>query len=320
MRLLGVWQRLPVIMRAVVVGSIVAIIGTGPWAIFVAANFKYFPSLPWSVVVTGPYLWLFWRYFQGKGWPRSTSEARRTNLRARALSEAVWGWSLLAGMVGLAALVAFQRVLARLVAFPQEPLPHVSNMSTLALLAMLLMSAAVAGLTEEAAFRGYMQGPIERRHGPVIAILVSGALFGIAHFTHPGVGFALLPYYWAISLVYGMLAYLTGSILPGVVLHATGNVFGGISLLMNGQSWTQSSPTPAALIWESGADSSFWWSCLVAALLVLAAVWAYRGLAREVRSEIKSLFDCDICSVPSRPLCLPGPLQSRLRPSPRSGV
>jgi membrane protease YdiL (CAAX protease family) len=32
-----------------------------------------------------------------------------------------------------------------------------------------------------------MQGPIERRHGPVVAILVTGSLFGLLIFTHPEV-------------------------------------------------------------------------------------------------------------------------------------
>ena len=36
------------------------------------------------------------------------------------------------------------------------------------------MQSIVAGVTEEAAFRGYMQSIIERRYGIVMAILVNG--------------------------------------------------------------------------------------------------------------------------------------------------
>lgn len=49
----------------------------------------------------------------------------------------------------------------------------------------------------ETAFRGYVQGGIERHRGPVLAILLSGSLFGLEDFSHPEVGIALLPYYIA---------------------------------------------------------------------------------------------------------------------------
>ena len=49
------------------------------------------------------------------------------------------------------------------------------------------MQSIVAGVTEEAAFRGYMQSIIERRYGIVMAILVNGLFFGLLHFgSHPG--------------------------------------------------------------------------------------------------------------------------------------
>jgi membrane protease YdiL (CAAX protease family) len=41
--------------------------------------------------------------------------------------------------------------------------------------------ALLAGIIEESAFRGYMQGPIERRYGLVVAILITGTMFAIAH-------------------------------------------------------------------------------------------------------------------------------------------
>ena len=50
-------------------------------------------------------------------------------------------------------------------------------------LALLLMAAPVAGVVEEAAFRGYMQGPIERQYGLIVAILVTGTMFAVAIWT-----------------------------------------------------------------------------------------------------------------------------------------
>jgi membrane protease YdiL (CAAX protease family) len=44
--------------------------------------------------------------------------------------------------------------------------------------AWVILSTLVAGVVEETAFRGYVQGGIERRHGPVVAILVTVACLG----------------------------------------------------------------------------------------------------------------------------------------------
>ena len=90
--MLSLWQRLPVIVRAVLVGSTVSAAGILPWVFLVAWNQKWLMSVPWAVLPTALYLWLFWRYLQGAGWPQSTAEARRTGLRANRLSSDVWGW------------------------------------------------------------------------------------------------------------------------------------------------------------------------------------------------------------------------------------
>jgi hypothetical protein len=145
------------------------------------------------------------------------------------------------------------------------------------------MSAVVAGVVEETSFRGYLQRPIERRHGPVIAIAITGSLFGLAHFAHPEVGVVLLPFYLAVAAVYGALAYFTDSTLPGMVLHAGGNMFSAFDLFTRGRSEWQLSTEAKPLIWETGPDVAFWGN--VAAFLIVAALtfWAYSVLARVTR-------------------------------------
>ena len=275
------WKRLPVLIKAVLIGVTVATAGTGPWALLSGANLKYLSSVPWSVPPTAVYLWFFWRYLQGAGWPRSTAEARRVSLRANRLSDDVWGTALFAGVLGLAAVVLFLRVMSRLVVVPRQQLPDLSQIPVATLLVILLMSAIVAGVVEEASFRGYMQGSIERRHGPVVAILVTGTMFGFLHFTHPEVTLVLMPYFLAVGAVYGALTYLTSSILPALFLHAGGNFLSGLGVLAGGTDLE--TPASAPLIWETGADASFWMS--VAALLVVGAavVWAYSALATVAR-------------------------------------
>src|SRR4029079_2537028 len=177
------------------------------------------------------------------------------------------------------ALVLFLNVVNRLVRLPAQQMGDVSRVPMLTLFVLLLMSAVVAGVVEEAAFRGYMQGPIERRHGPTLAILVTGASFGFLHFSHPEVTVTLLPYYMAVAAVYGALAWLTNSIYPSMLLHAGGNVFSSLGLLTTGKGEWQSSATPKPLIWETGTDGDFWVAVIIALAATAAAVWAYAGLA-----------------------------------------
>ena len=60
--MLSLWTRLPIILRAILTGTLVAAAGTLPWAALVAANSKHYPNIPWAVPPTAIYLWLFWRY------------------------------------------------------------------------------------------------------------------------------------------------------------------------------------------------------------------------------------------------------------------
>ena len=128
-----------------------------------------------------------------------------------------------------------------------------------------------------------MQGPIERRHGPAIAILLTGSVFGFAHFTHPETALILMPYYLAAAAIYGVLAYLTNSILPSVVLHAAGDVVSGLGLVAGGRAEWQASSRPTPLIWETGADASFWISCAAALVVGAVAFRAFAALAKVAR-------------------------------------
>ena len=278
------WHRLPVVVRAVLTGVAAGAAGTLPWAGLVSVNTRHGSALPWAVPIMAVYLLLYWRYLaRGRGWPQSTTAARRANARANALPAEAWGAALLAGMLGLVSILLLQGVMSRLVVLPQQRELDVSQYPTLTVLLWVVMSAVVAGVVEETSFRGYLQRPIERRHGPVVAILISVSLFGFVHFTHPEVGLVLLPYYLAVSAVYGTLAYLTDSIFPSMVLHAGGNMVSVFDLFARGRSEWQLSTTPRPLVWQSGPDAAF--LANVAGLVVVGtlAVFAYAALAGVTR-------------------------------------
>ena len=126
----------------------------------------------------GDHLWSYWKYLGGAGWPRTTAAIRRTNLRANRLSGEIWGMSLFAGILGFATLLPLLGIMGRLVRLPTEaqPITPPSGMPFITAFLLLVMASIVAGVVEEAAYRGYIQGPIERRHGLVVAILVNGVL------------------------------------------------------------------------------------------------------------------------------------------------
>jgi membrane protease YdiL (CAAX protease family) len=271
-----------VIVKAVLIGMLVVIAGTIPRNLIFAANLRYCPSMPWAVPLTATYLWFFWRYLKGAGPPESTAEERRTSLRANRVSGLVWAWALLAGGLGIVALVIALRVANRLVVLPQQQFPDLAQVPEVTVLSLLLMAAPVASIIEEAAFRGYMQAPIERRYGLAVALLVTGTMFAVAHLDFTLI---LWPYYVAVAAIYGTVTYLTKSILPAVVLHTGGNIYSNIDLWLHGQAEWQASSGSTALIWKTGGDASFWLSIIAFLMVAVAMVWAYFKLARAARKS-----------------------------------
>jgi CAAX protease family protein len=229
----------------------------------------------------------WWQYFvRGRGWPAATAEARRLGARANRVPEHLWGAALGAGMLGLVSVLLLQGVLARLVSLPQQQEIDPSKFPLATVFAWVITSALVAGVVEETALRGYMQRGIEERHGPVVAILVTGSVFGLLHFAHPEVGIVLLPYYIAVAAVYGGLAYATNSTFPSMVLHAGGNVFSAFSLFTQGRSEWQLGTEPPHLVWQSGVDAAFVVNVIAFLVACFGSVLAYRALVsagREAR-------------------------------------
>ena len=59
------WDRLPAIVRGILVAELVVSIGTIPPSIAVILNFRTSPSIPWMLVVTAAWLSFFWWYVSG---------------------------------------------------------------------------------------------------------------------------------------------------------------------------------------------------------------------------------------------------------------
>jgi uncharacterized protein len=101
----------------------------------------------------------------------------------------------------------------RLVQVVQDQLgPLVASRSA----AELALVAALAGLAEEVLFRGVMQGELGRRLPDFVALVLTSAAFGLAHFLT--FSYALLA---ALAGLYlGALYWAQGNLLIPIVAHA----------------------------------------------------------------------------------------------------
>ena len=267
------WNRVPLLVRALVAAALVTGTATVIWGALIQANLRFSPKLPWATLIMAVFLLYYWKYLKGWGWPESTADKRRASLRAAQLSASVWRWSLLAGGLGLAASIALFILSHRLMRWPQPARSDLSHIPSVTLLLAILMSAAVAGISEEAGFRGYMQGSLERRYGPMIGIGTTSFVFGLAHLSHGAfVPAILFDIGW--GALYGLLTYLSGSILPAILLHSSADALEFIV------AWKFPPTAPAPLVWVSGPDTLFWVYCALVILLGAASVWSFRRLAK----------------------------------------
>jgi len=196
---------------------------TAPWSLVAVADLRLSPHVPWAIPMGFIYVGVVVAYLNGHGWPASTADMRRRHFRARLVSPAEAVWSLLAGTLSITCLwllFAASGNLERQAAPGREAI-----LSTGVLFAFIIIGSAVTAIGEEGGFRGFMQAPLERRVGPWVAIVISAVAFVLIHATG---GLPALarngPFYLAAGLVYGVLAYLTQSILPALVLHFLGDI------------------------------------------------------------------------------------------------
>ena len=218
----GFWRRVPVAIRAIVTGLLVAEIGIMTWL----ASLMLVPGI-WPLVVMGGALCAFCAYWSGRGWPKATSEIRRERFRALKLQRAVWAWGLAAAMLFVVVAQASFVVTFRLVEFPAERFdqgfgfddapPWIAWM-------FIVMAALAAGICEEVGFRGYMQVPLEKRYGPRVAIVITSLMFLVLHLNQAWAP-SLLFHLFALGALWGILAYATGSLIPGIVAHVVLDVF-----------------------------------------------------------------------------------------------
>jgi membrane protease YdiL (CAAX protease family) len=214
----SLWDKVPVFAKAPLSAILVLIAAVYPTSFLIQLNLAVLPGVPWSVLPGALYLWLLWRYIGGWGPPARTSSSRNHYRRCHPVPAGGRLWIWLAGAA--LAVTIFSYVMIKLLTESGgvqqvallDALTPLPATTVLPLLAMLVLMTA---FFEEAAFRGYMQVQLERRYRPAVAIFFTALLFAVVHFPAPG----QLPLFVFGSLGWGVLTYLSRTILPAVVMH-----------------------------------------------------------------------------------------------------
>jgi membrane protease YdiL (CAAX protease family) len=281
--LTSLWRRLPVIVQAILSGIGMAALGVIPWSLLASLNLRYGRDVPWAIIPTAIYLKFYWRFASGTLGPRAATGKLYKLGRTGLPRKDAWGEALMAGVLGLFAILLFQGLSARLMHMPQQSTAEFDGIPSLTIIGLVIASAVVAGTVEEISYRGFMQGPIERRHGPFVAIGITGIVFGLSHYTHKEMTLALMPFYMLVAINYGVIAWLTDSVRPGILLHAGGNIVNALLLLSAGRSEWRVTREEKPLVWETGGDVSFWGLLIGFIATTMVSVLAFRVLASVSR-------------------------------------
>ncbi len=251
--------------------ALAVIAGAGlVWGALVFINLKTTPSIPWVLPVLVLFLWLFWQYLGGKGWPGSTREARATLLRANPVSRKAAAWSAVAGLLAIGALAGFWIVMFRLVPMQANVfLPARFTSSRLMIGAIIIGASLLAPITEESSVRGYLQSRLECELKPMAAVLLSSLVFAVAHISQ-GIAWPKLLFYFLVGVTFGTLAYLNNSILPVIPVHIAGDLIFFLFV------WPYD--TTRQLLRQTGMDSWFWLHVAQVVVMGSCSVLAFRRL------------------------------------------
>ncbi len=271
----ALWTRIPLTARAIAAGLLVGLVGTNVWSLLAVV----FGPRAWTALAEVAFLVLYLAWASGRGPPRSTATARRAAFRAGPLSRAQWVWGFTAAAAFAVTVHAALVVLFRLTPFPAAAFHQGYDLSFLpgapARWLVVVISAASAGICEETGFRGYMQRPIETRHGPTIAIAISAALFTLVHMNKDWLVPGMTPLVLGAGLLLGLIAWTSRSLVFCIIGHTLMDI--GLFAYW----WTQIAGVfRAPTVFQAGLDAPFFVACGLFAGALAVTVLAIVRLSR----------------------------------------
>ena len=266
------WVKLPLILRAILLGFGVSSIGVGIWVLLAT-----FAPFPWSVVIMGIILILYWMYFSGKWNPSNTQVFRRYCIRQIKLKRAVWTWGMVAAFSIIMLLHWGFMLTFRIYEFQPEIFKtarYLNDYPAWTAWPIIIMASLVAGICEEIGYRGYLQKPLEQKYGSVAAISITSAVFVIIHLHQAWAG-GILVGIFAISFAIGYLAFATNSLIPGIIAHVS------FDIINFSYWWSDVIGTfERKPIGMTGVDSHFMFTVIIVLLSTLLFVVAVRKLLK----------------------------------------
>ncbi len=255
LRLKAAWRWLPVVVRAIILGFVLLTIGSTVTFLPLIGNLKFHPEIPWAFPMTVVVLAIYGAYFSGWGPPAASRDARKRLARISLPSARIWRAAIPVMVFGIIALVALRLFLPSLMPVRAPSVSILLSPYPLAtIIGALLSIATIAAVTEEMAFRGYMQKPLEEAYGVVPAVMIVGIMFWVAHLDH-GITITHLPFQMSASIALGLLVYLTRSLVPAMIAHGIADILLQPAYLFRHPEfvWKALSARP---VWE-GVSSTF---------------------------------------------------------------
>jgi membrane protease YdiL (CAAX protease family) len=269
------WTKLPVALRAIISGLLIAMVAANVWPLLLVTL-----GVPLATIAEAIFLGLYVWWSSGGGPPLRTQAPRATAFRRGKLSPSQWFWGLLAAVFFAATVHASIVLLFRLVPFPVAVFRHGYDFSFIPGLRLkwlvVVVSAASSGICEEVGFRGYMQRPIELRHGARFAILISSLFFTLLHLTKAWALIGMIPIVFGAGVLLGLLAWSSQSLIPGVIGHTVMDI--GLFAYW----WTGVAGTfTARTVSETGVDRPFLVACATFAISLVIVLLAMSRLRRN---------------------------------------
>lgn len=281
------WDKLPVALRAIISGFLIAMVAANVWPLLLF-NLGALMAAIAEAVFLALYVWSF----AGGGPPRTTQSSRAVAFRRGALSSGQWAWGLLAALFFAITVHASIVALFRLVPFPVALFRRGYDFSFIPSVSLrwlaVVVSATSAGICEETGFRGYMQRPIELRHGPRVGILISSLVFCVVHLSKGWAVVGMVPIVFGAGLLLGLLAWSSDSLIPAIVGHVV------MDIGLFGYWWTGVAGTfRERPISETGVDGSFLLACTVFVIALLVVIVAMSKLRKINLLEVaQSTISC----------------------------
>ena len=263
------WNRIPVIVQALILMLSVTMIGTLSWSLLL-----FLPLFPWTILIMGGILFVFVLFFSGRWGHRASQESRRTNFRSVKFPSTVWLWSIIGIILFVIISQAILVVTFRLIPFPSElfTIYNVEGVPVWVAWLFVFMAAMVAGICEEIGFRGYGQVPLEKRYDPKLAIAFVSITFILFHLNQVWLP-PIFIHGLILSAFLGFFAYLSGSLVPVIIAHT------GMDVFLFAYWWSNLLGTFAELpIFVTGVDISFVIWTLILIISTILFLWTMQKL------------------------------------------